>query len=249
MWCAPPRLVSGLLPIGAWALPLTAGLSAGATLVAVSTLTAARWIAWTTASLISQMPSARVWTHRTVGMTGVTSYSAAVDEVDLSAGTAPAPDVPPRHPLRDLKLTGFGVRHTDGAVAVRDVDLTVTRGQLVLVVGPVGSASPHCGCPGPASPPTPVCHLELPRPVTAASSSCPPQVGTAVTAPVLSGSVLKHQPRLPVLHGDSGDARPARLRPGGHRVGWAIIGTGHPALRWRCRSWRWPVRCTATPNW
>ncbi|MER7415539.1 ABC transporter ATP-binding protein [Micromonospora peucetia] len=134
-----PSLVSGLLPIGAWALFLTGQLSAGATLVAVATLSAARWFAWTTASLISQIPSARVWTGRTVAMTGVQAYSAAVPEVDLGAGTAPAPAVPPRHPLRRLELTGFGVRHTDGTVAVRDVDLTVERGQLVLVVGQVGS--------------------------------------------------------------------------------------------------------------
>ncbi|MGN9809609.1 ATP-binding cassette domain-containing protein [Micromonospora sp. BQ11] len=134
-----PSVVSGLLPIGAWALLLAGGLSAGATLVVVSTLAAARWFAWTTASLISQVPSARVWTHRTAAMTGMTAYSAAVPDVDLGAGTAPAPVVPPRHPLRRLELTGFGVRHTDGMTAVRDVDLTVTRGQLVLVVGPVGS--------------------------------------------------------------------------------------------------------------
>ncbi|MEU9506515.1 ABC transporter ATP-binding protein/permease [Micromonospora sp. NPDC048170] len=134
-----PSLVSGLLPIGAWAMFLAGQLSAGATLVAVATLAAARWFAWTTASLISQIPSARVWTGRTVAMTGVEAYSAAVPEVDLGAGTAPAPVVPPRHPLRRLELTGFGVRHTDGTVAVRDVDLTVERGQLVLVVGPVGS--------------------------------------------------------------------------------------------------------------
>ncbi|MFG3705055.1 ATP-binding cassette domain-containing protein [Micromonospora sp. NPDC047670] len=134
-----PSLVSGLLPIGAWALFLAGQLSAGATLVVVATLAAARWFAWTTASLISQIPSARVWTRRTVAMTGVRAYSAAVPDVDLGAGTAPAPDVPPRRPLRRLELTGFGVRHTDGTVAVRDVDLTVERGQLVLVVGPVGS--------------------------------------------------------------------------------------------------------------
>jgi ABC-type multidrug transport system fused ATPase/permease subunit len=134
-----PSVVSGLLPIGAWALLLSGGLSAGATLVVVATLAAARWFAWTTASLISQVPSARVWTHRTAAMTGMTAYSASVPDVDLGAGTAPAPAVPPRHPLRRLELTGFGVRHTDGMTAVRDVDLTVTRGQLVLVVGPVGS--------------------------------------------------------------------------------------------------------------
>ncbi|MFC4017502.1 ATP-binding cassette domain-containing protein [Micromonospora sp. GCM10011542] len=134
-----PSLASGLLPIAAWALYLAGELSAGAVLVAVATLSAARWFAWTTASLISQLPSARVWTRRTVAMTGVGAYSAAVPAVDLVAGAAPAPTPPPRHPLRRLELRGFGVVHSDGAVAVRDVDLTVQRGQLVLVVGPVGS--------------------------------------------------------------------------------------------------------------
>ncbi|WP_410820754.1 ATP-binding cassette domain-containing protein [Micromonospora sp. 050-3] len=134
-----PSMASGLLPIGAWALYLNGSLSAGAVLVAVSTLGAARWFAWTTASLISQLPSARVWTRRTAAMTGVSAYSAGVPEVDLTAGTAPAPTMPPRHPLRRLELRRFGVVHSDGTVAVRDVDLTVQRGQLVLVVGPVGS--------------------------------------------------------------------------------------------------------------
>ncbi|MEH0840864.1 ABC transporter ATP-binding protein [Micromonospora sp. CPCC 205711] len=134
-----PSLVSGLLPIGAWALYLSGGLSAGATLVAVATLGAARWFAWTTASLVSHYPSARVWTRRTVAMCGVGAYSAEVPGVDLAAGTAPAPVPAPRHPLRRLELAGFGALHTDGTLAVRDVDLTVERGQLVLVVGPVGS--------------------------------------------------------------------------------------------------------------
>jgi ABC-type multidrug transport system fused ATPase/permease subunit len=122
-----------------WALYLSGGLSSGATLVAVSTLGAARWFAWTTASLISQLPSARVWTRRTVAMSAVGSYSAAVPGVDLSAGTAPAPATAPRHPLHRLDLVGFSAVHEDGTVAVRDLDLTVERGQLVLVVGPVGS--------------------------------------------------------------------------------------------------------------
>ncbi|MEU0550272.1 ABC transporter ATP-binding protein/permease [Micromonospora sp. NPDC005979] len=134
-----PSVASGLLPIGAWALYLGGELSAGAVLVAVSTLGAARWFAWTTASLISQLPSARVWTRRTVAMTGVGAYSMGVPAVDLAGGTAPAPTPPPRRPLRRLELRGFSVVHSDGTVAVRDVDLTVQRGQLVLVVGPVGA--------------------------------------------------------------------------------------------------------------
>jgi ABC-type multidrug transport system fused ATPase/permease subunit len=134
-----PAIVSGLLPVGAWALFLSGGLSAGATLVAVSTLGAARWFAWTTASLISQMPSARVWTRRTAAMTGTEAYSAPVAGVDLVAGTAPGPAPAPRHPLRRLDLCGFSAVHEDGTVGVHDVDLTVERGQLVVVVGPVGA--------------------------------------------------------------------------------------------------------------
>ncbi|MGI5177083.1 ATP-binding cassette domain-containing protein [Dactylosporangium sp. CA-152071] len=134
-----PAIASGLLPIGAWALLLTGHLTPGATLVAVSTLGSARWFAWTTASLVSQLPSARVWTRRTVAMTGEGEYAAQVPGVDLSLGTAPAPVAPPRRPLRRLDLDGFTAVHEDGTVAVRDLDLTVSRGELVLVVGPVGS--------------------------------------------------------------------------------------------------------------
>ncbi len=134
-----PSVASGLLPIAAWALYLAGHLSSAATLIAVATLGAARWFAWTAASLVSQLPSARVWTRRTVAMTGAAEYSAAVPGVDLSAGTAPAPPTAPRNPLRRLELRGFSAVHENGTVGVQDVDLTVQRGQLVLVVGPVGA--------------------------------------------------------------------------------------------------------------
>ncbi|GAA1600654.1 ABC transporter ATP-binding protein [Catellatospora bangladeshensis] len=134
-----PALLSGLLPIGVWALFMAGDLGAGATLVAISTLGSARWFAWTTASLVSQLPSARVWTKRTVAMAGVAGYSTSVPGVDMSAGTAPGPVAAPRHPLRRLDLAGFSAVHEDGTVGVRGVDLTVERGDLVLVVGPVGA--------------------------------------------------------------------------------------------------------------
>ncbi|HEX8132062.1 MAG TPA: ABC transporter ATP-binding protein/permease, partial [Actinomycetes bacterium] len=134
-----PSIVSGLLPIAAWAMYLAGSLSAAATLIAVATLGAARWFAWTTASLVSQLPSARVWTQRTVTMSGTAAYSAAIPGVDISAGTAPAPPTAPRNPLQRLELHGFSAVHENGTVGAQDVDLRVDRGQLVLVVGPVGA--------------------------------------------------------------------------------------------------------------
>jgi ABC-type multidrug transport system fused ATPase/permease subunit len=134
-----PAMLAGLLPIAAWSLYLSGGLSAAATLIAVSTLGAARWFSWTTASLISQLPSARVWTQRTVAMAGVGAYSATVPGVDISAGTAPGPELPERNPLRRLDLVRFTAVHEDGTVGATDINLTLNRGELVLVVGPVGS--------------------------------------------------------------------------------------------------------------
>lgn len=134
-----PSVLSGLLPIAAWAMYLHGNLSAAATLIAVAVLGAARWFAWTTASLVSHFPSARVWTRRTVAMAGVGAYSASVPGVDIDAGTAEAPPAAPRNPLRTLKLAGFSAVHENGTVGAQDIDLTVNRGELVLVVGPVGS--------------------------------------------------------------------------------------------------------------
>ncbi len=114
--------------------------SAGAALVAVSTLGAARWFAWTTASLVSQMPSARVWTRRTVAMTGIADYSARrARRGPVGRHRARAADRAPQPAAASWSCSRFSAVHEDGTVGVRDVDLTVDRGQLVLVVGPVGS--------------------------------------------------------------------------------------------------------------
>jgi ABC-type multidrug transport system fused ATPase/permease subunit len=134
-----PSIVSGLLPIAAWGLYLSGNLSSAATLIAVATLGAARWFAWTTASLVSQFPSARVWTRRTVAMSGISEYTSDVPGVDISEGTAPAPPTAERSPLRHLELRRFSAVHENGTVGAQDVDLTVDRGELVLVVGPVGA--------------------------------------------------------------------------------------------------------------
>lgn len=134
-----PAMAAGLAPIGVWALYVQGSITPASALIAVATLGSANWFAWTTASLISALPSARVWTRRTVAMSGVAAYSSSVPGVDLSTGTAPDPVPAARQRLSRLELHGFTAVHEDGTVGVRDVDLAVERGELVLVMGPVGS--------------------------------------------------------------------------------------------------------------
>ena len=135
-----PSMISGLLPIAAWALYLGGSLSGGAALVAVATLGAARWFAWTTASLVAQLPSARVWTRRTVAMAGparLLGRGARRRHLARHRARRRSPRRAPR--CASSTCAGFTAVHEDGTIGVRDVDLTVERGQLVLVVGPVGA--------------------------------------------------------------------------------------------------------------
>jgi ABC-type transport system involved in cytochrome bd biosynthesis fused ATPase/permease subunit len=59
--------------------------------------------------------------------------------VDLNTGTAPGPEKPGRDPLRELSLSGVSAVHDDGTLGVQEVDLTVSSGELVLLLGQVGS--------------------------------------------------------------------------------------------------------------
>jgi ATP-binding cassette, subfamily B, bacterial len=59
--------------------------------------------------------------------------------VDLVGGDAPEPDPVRRVPLERLELSGFSAIHDDGTIGVSNVDLTVEAGELVLLVGQVGS--------------------------------------------------------------------------------------------------------------
>ncbi len=51
----------------------------------------------------------------------------------------PAPPLPPRRALQRLDLVGVAAVHDDGTVGVEGVDLSVRAGELVLLLGRVGS--------------------------------------------------------------------------------------------------------------
>jgi ABC-type transport system involved in cytochrome bd biosynthesis fused ATPase/permease subunit len=59
--------------------------------------------------------------------------------MDLVSGTAAAPTQPEPDRLRTLALREVAAVHDDGTVGVQDVDLDVRAGELVLLLGQVGS--------------------------------------------------------------------------------------------------------------
>jgi ABC-type multidrug transport system fused ATPase/permease subunit len=69
----------------------------------------------------------------------LTSVVHVPDGVDLVSGAAPAPETAPRRAAAAADAAGLAAVHDDGTVGVRDVDLTVDAGDLVLLVGQVGS--------------------------------------------------------------------------------------------------------------
>ena len=163
------------------------GLPSASVLIIVSTLGAARWFAWTTASLVSQLPSARVWTRRTVAMTGVAAYSAAGARRGhlgrhgtRAADRGPHAAAPPRPGRLRRRARG---RHASASATSTSPS---RRGELVLVVGPVGAGqvlaaagagrdrAPHRrSCAGTASRWTEPEHVPAPQPGRATSAQLP----------------------------------------------------------------------------
>ena len=70
------------------------------------------------------------------------STTALLDTASLALGGAPAwcaPSLAPREPLERLTVRGLTYRHPDGTRGVDNVDLTVARGETVVVTGRIGS--------------------------------------------------------------------------------------------------------------
>jgi ABC-type transport system involved in cytochrome bd biosynthesis fused ATPase/permease subunit len=59
--------------------------------------------------------------------------------LDLVTGASPAPVEPVDERLEHLRLRGLTAVHDDGTIGASDVDLEVRRGELVLLLGQIGS--------------------------------------------------------------------------------------------------------------
>ncbi len=125
--------------VTAWVAHLLGTWDLATALLVTTAVSGFGWFGTVAGAAITEVPVANRWLEAAAALAGTGSLVAVPRGVDLVSGAAPAPAEAPRVPLQRLTLQGLAAVHDDGTVGVRDVDLTVDAGALVLLVGQVGS--------------------------------------------------------------------------------------------------------------
>ena len=125
--------------VAAWAVHATGGWGLGTTLLVANAVAGFDWFGRVAGMVVTEAPGTRAWQQETSRFAGGADLMDLPPGVDLVSGTAPQPAPTERIELRELELSGLTAVHDDGTIGVHDVDLTVHAGELVLLVGQVGS--------------------------------------------------------------------------------------------------------------
>ena len=125
--------------VAAWAVLLQGGWSLGTTLLVTTAVNGFDWFGRVAGAVITEAPGVRAWAQETSRLAGGVNLVHLPPGVDLVRGTAPVPPLPQRTPLETLDVSGLTAVHDDGTLGVTDVDLHVRSGELVLLLGQVGS--------------------------------------------------------------------------------------------------------------
>ena len=125
--------------VAAWAGYLHGTWSLAITLLVANAVSGFDWFGRVAGSVVTEAPGVRAWMTATSALAGGGDLMDLPSGMDLVAGTATEPAPGPRDALRTLTLRGLTAVHDDGTIGVQDVDLTVQAGELVLLLGQVGS--------------------------------------------------------------------------------------------------------------
>jgi ABC-type multidrug transport system fused ATPase/permease subunit len=125
--------------VAAWAGFLHGTWPLATTLLVANAVSGFDWFGRVAGSVVTEAPGVRSWMNATSELAGGGDLMDLPPGMDLVHGTAAAPKPGPREPLRTLRLRGLTAVHDDGTIGVQDVDLDVEAGELVLLLGQVGS--------------------------------------------------------------------------------------------------------------
>ncbi|WP_423462335.1 ATP-binding cassette domain-containing protein [Promicromonospora sp. MS192] len=125
--------------VAAWGFLLTGRWDLATTLLVANAVTGFAWFGVVAGAVVTEAPGTRAWQVATARFAGGVDLVSRQPGVDLVTGVAPAPEAPRREPLDRLDLRHVTAVHDDGTIGVSDVDLEIRRGELVLLLGQVGS--------------------------------------------------------------------------------------------------------------
>jgi len=125
--------------VTAWAIYFSGGWSLAIALLVANAVGGFDWFGRVAGMVVTEAPGTRAWQKETSRFAGGADLMDLPSRVDLVSGDAPDPEPVRRVPLERLELSGFSAVHDDGTIGVSSVDLTVEAGELVLLVGQVGS--------------------------------------------------------------------------------------------------------------
>ena len=134
-----PVVLVQLGAVAAWAALLAGWWGLATALLVAGAVTGFDWFGRVAGAVITEAPGTRAWQRTTSRMAGGADLMDLPEGVDLVTGDAPAPPEVARVPLQRLELRDLTAVHEDGTVGVEGVDLSLARGELVLLLGPVGS--------------------------------------------------------------------------------------------------------------
>jgi ABC-type multidrug transport system fused ATPase/permease subunit len=125
--------------VAGWLILLLGGWDLSTALLVTTAVAGFDWFGRVAGAIITEAPGTRAWSEATARLAGGADLVAQPPGVDLVSGAAPRPEERARVRLQRLELVGLTAVHDDGTLGVEDVDLTVQPGELVLLLGQIGS--------------------------------------------------------------------------------------------------------------
>ena len=134
-----PVIMVQLGVVAAWGGLLSGYWGLATALLVANAVSGFDWFGRVAGSVVTEAPGTRAWMNATSDLAGGGDLMDLPPGVDLVHGTGPDPATPVRDPLHTLSVRGLSAVHDDGTLGVQGVDLDVHAGELVLLLGQVGS--------------------------------------------------------------------------------------------------------------
>ena len=134
-----PIVMVQLGAVTAWAIHVSGHWGLATTLLVTGAVNGFDWFGRVAGAVITEAPGTRAWQQATSRFAGGHDLMELPPGLDLVTGESPRPSTGERDRFEQLQLVGLTAVHDDGTLGAIDVDLVVHRGELVLLLGQIGS--------------------------------------------------------------------------------------------------------------